>query len=293
MAADHGVAGRGVSAYPSVVTGQMVDNFLAGGAAISVLARLHDAGIVVVDLGTAIAPEPRPGLLSRRIGAGTNDFSREPAMTRAEAVRAIEVGIEIAGTLADDGCRLVIPGDMGIGNSTAAAALVATLLGVPAAEVTGRGTGLGDDAYQAKIALVDAAIELHHPDPADPVGVLAALGGFEIAGLAGLVLGAAARRIAVLLDGFIVGAAALVAVRMDPLVDAYCLAGHRSAEPGHRRVLETLGLRPLLDLDLRLGEGSGAAVALGVVDAAVRLHAEMATFAEASVDDREPRTGSH
>ncbi len=291
MAADHGVVAQGVSAFPSVVTGQMVDNFLAGGAAISVLARLHHARILVVDLGIVVPPVPRDGLVSRRIGPGTRDFSREPAMTRDEALAAIDAGIELATGLAADGCELVIPGEMGIGNSTAAAAVVAALTERPAVEVTGRGTGLDDAGVARKIAIVDAAIALHRPDPADPVAVLSAVGGFEIAGLVGLLLGAGECRIPVVLDGFIVGSAALAAVRLAPALGSRLIAGHRSAEPGHHVVLDALALRPLLELDLRLGEGSGAALAFGVIDAAVRLQREMATFEEAAVSDR-PANGT-
>lgn len=288
MAADHGIASAGVSAYPAEVTGQMVQNFLAGGAAISVLGRFHRARIVVVDMGVSVPCIARAGLVSRRIGPGTRDFSREPAMARGDVTTAIDVGIEIAEELAADGCRLLVPGEMGIGNSTAAAALVAALTGRSAGEVTGRGTGLDDAGLARKVSIIDAALALHAPDPRDPIGVLAALGGFEIAGLVGLLLGAGAAGMPVVLDGFIVGSAALAAVRLAPALGPRLIAGHRSAEPGHRVVLDALGLRPLLDLDLRLGEGSGAAIALGVIDAAVRLQAEMATFEEAAVADRPP-----
>jgi nicotinate-nucleotide--dimethylbenzimidazole phosphoribosyltransferase len=285
MAADHGVAARGVSAFPSTVTGQMVANFLAGGAAISVLARLHRARLVIVDLGTATPPPPHDGLLSRRIGAGTADFTTGPAMTRGQVLAAVDVGLDVAAGLAADDCRLVVPGEMGIGNSTSAAAIVAGLLGRPARDVTGRGTGLDDEALGRKVALIDRALADRPVDPADPIGVLAAVGGFEIAGLVGLILGAAAARMPVVLDGFIVGAAALAAVRLAPALPGRLIAGHRSSEPGHAVVLAALGLEPLLDLGLRLGEGSGAATSLGIVDAAVALLAGMATFDEAAVDD--------
>ena len=283
MAGDHGIAQRGVSAYPSEVTGQMVDNFLAGGAAINALGRLQRARLLVVDMGIG---EPRPahaGLASARLGPGTRDFSTEPAMTRSQAIDGIETGIAIATGLAADGVQLVVPGEMGIGNSTSAAAIVAALTGRPAADVTGRGTGVDDAGLSRKRAVIDAALALHRPDPGDPIGVLAAVGGFEIAGIVGLLLGAARTRTVTVLDGFIVGAAALLAVGLAPALRGHLIAGHRSAEPGHAIILETLGLSPLLDLDLRLGEGSGAAVALGIIDAAVRTHAEMATFEEAAV----------
>jgi nicotinate-nucleotide--dimethylbenzimidazole phosphoribosyltransferase len=292
MAADHGVAGRGVSAYPSAVTGQMVENFLAGGAAINALGRQLGARLVVVDMGVAAAVPARDGLLSRRMGPGTADLSVGPAMTGSQALAGIETGIAIASDLASEGIELVIPGEMGIGNSTAAAAIVAVLTGRPASDVTGRGTGLADPELARKIELIDGAIARHGLDPGDPIGVLAAVGGFEIAGIVGLLLGAAAARVAVVLDGFIVGAAALVAVAIAPALGPRLIAGHRSAEPGHRVVLDALGLRPIVELDIRLGEGSGAAVAMGVLDAALRMHREMATFEEAAVSEREADPGS-
>ncbi|MDP9483531.1 MAG: nicotinate-nucleotide--dimethylbenzimidazole phosphoribosyltransferase, partial [Chloroflexota bacterium] len=286
MAADHGVAARGVSAYPSEVTGQMVANFLAGGAAINALGRQLGARLIVVDMGVAAPLPPRAGLFSRRLGAGTRDLSVDSAMTSEQALAGILTGIELAAGLASEGIELLIPGEMGIGNSTAAAAIVAALTGRPASAVTGRGTGLSDAGLAHKTELIDAAIARHRLDARDPIGVLAEVGGFEIAGLVGLLLGAAAARVAVLLDGFIVGAAALVAVGIAPALRPHLIAGHRSAEPGHRTVLDALELRPILELDLRLGEGSGAAVALGVVDAALRMYREMATFEEAAVSGR-------
>jgi nicotinate-nucleotide--dimethylbenzimidazole phosphoribosyltransferase len=286
MAADHGVAAHGVSAYPSAVTGQMVENFLAGGAAINVLGRRLGARLIVVDMGVAAPVQPRDGLVSRRLGAGTRDLSAEPAMSRDQAMRGIETGIEVAADLATEGIELVIPGEMGIGNSTAAAAIVAVLTERPASAATGRGTGLSDAELARKIDIIDAAIARHGLSAADPIGVLAAVGGFEIAGLVGLLLGAAAGRLAIVLDGFIVGAAALVAVAIAPALRPHLIAGHRSAEAGHGVVLDALGLQPILELDLRLGEGSGAAVALSVVDASLQMHREMATFEEAAVSGR-------
>jgi nicotinate-nucleotide--dimethylbenzimidazole phosphoribosyltransferase len=284
MAADHGVTEEGVSAYPAEVTAQMLANFARGGAAINVLARQAGARLLVVDLGTRAAPEAA-GVVSRRIGPGTRNFTRGPAMTAAEAVQALETGIALAGGLADDGADLIGLGEMGIGNTTAASALTAALLGLPPAEVTGRGTGIDDATWHRKVEAVRRALEVNRPDPADPLAVLAALGGFEIAGLAGVALGAAARRLPVLVDGFIAGVAALVAMRLAPAVAGYLLASHRSVEVGHRAVLAALGARPLLDLDLRLGEGTGAALALPLVEAALRLVHEMATFAAAGVSD--------
>jgi nicotinate-nucleotide--dimethylbenzimidazole phosphoribosyltransferase len=280
MAADHGVADEGVSAYPVEVTRQMVLNFLGGGAAINVLARHAGARLVVVDLGTRT---PVEGVLSRRIGPGTRSFTRGPAMTPAEAVQALEAGIALAGELSADGVDLVALGEMGIGNSTSASALTAAYTGLPAREVTGRGTGVDDQGWNRKVAAVEKALEIN--PGREPLQVLAALGGFEIAGLAGLALGTAARRGAVLVDGFIAGAAALAAVRLAPALRGYLIASHRSVEVGHRAVLAELGTRPLLDLDMRLGEGTGAALAIPLVQASLKIVHEMATFASAGVSD--------
>jgi nicotinate-nucleotide--dimethylbenzimidazole phosphoribosyltransferase len=290
MAADHGVARQGVSAYPSEVTAQMVANFVAGGAAINVLGRLAHADVVVVDVGVAGPIPPalhgsRAGgrLIARRVRNGTDDLSVGPAMSRAEAEAAITVGLDVAAELAGNGIDLVAVGEMGIGNTTAASAIVACVTGRPPADVTGRGTGIDAAARTRKVAIVENALALHRPDPADPVGVLAAVGGLEIAALAGVMIGAASVGIPVILDGFITGAAALVATALCPRLPARLIPGHRSSEPGHRVALDHLGLVPLLDLDLRLGEGSGAALAISVVDAACRVRDEMATFSSASI----------
>jgi nicotinate-nucleotide--dimethylbenzimidazole phosphoribosyltransferase len=291
--ADHGVTAHGVSAYPSEVTAQMVANFLAGGAAINVLARMAHAEVLVVDVGVASAvsagsaPSQAGGrLLTRRIRYGTADLSAGPAMTRKEASAAIDVGLDTARQLAGEGVRLVGLGEMGIGNTTAASAIVAALTGLPPSEVTGRGTGVDDATWRHKVAVIERGLEVNRPDPADPVGVLAAVGGLEIAMLAGLALGAAAERIPVIVDGFITGAAALVAARLCPALPLRLIAAHRSVEPGHAVVLDELGLRPLLDLGLRLGEGTGAALAMTLVDAAVHVRDEIATFESAGVADR-------
>jgi nicotinate-nucleotide--dimethylbenzimidazole phosphoribosyltransferase len=286
MAADHGVAAEGVSAFPQEVTRQMVLNFAAGGAGINVLARQAGARVVVVDMGVR---EPLPasaGILARRIGPGTGNFAVEPAMTRAQAVAAIEAGISVAHSLADDSVGLLGIGEMGIGNTTAASALTAVFTGRDPAEVTGRGTGVEDAALARKVEVVRRALALHRPDPADALDALSKVGGFEIAGLCGVVLGAAARRIPVVADGFISSAAALAAVRLAPQAAGYLVASHRSVEPGHAAVLSALGLKPLLDLDLRLGEGTGAALAMHLVDASLRILLEMATFASAGVSDK-------
>lgn len=285
FAGDHGVAVRGVSAYPSEVTGQMLANFARGGAAVSVLARHVGARVVVVDMGVAHPPGALPGVLDRRLGSGTADFTRGPAMSRETAVRGIEAGIELAELLAGDGVVLLGLGDMGIANTTASSALTSAFLGLPPRVVTGRGTGIDDAGYERKIAAIEAALAANRPDPADPLGVLAALGGFEIAGLAGIVLGSSAHRIPVVLDGFITSAAALAAVRLAPRAAAFLLASHRSVEIGHARILESLGKEPLLDLGMRLGEGTGAALAMSLVDASLRILHEMATFERAGVTD--------
>ncbi len=284
MAADHGVAAEGVSAYPQEVTWQMVANFARGGAAINVLARHAGAEIVVVDMGVK-EPVALPGVLSRRVAAGSRNLAREPAMTREEAAAAVEAGIAIAQDLAARGVTLVGTGEMGIGNTTAASALTAHFTGAAAEAVTGRGTGVDDETLARKVAAVRRALALHSASASAPLDALARLGGLEIAGLAGVVLGAAARRVPVVVDGFISGAAALAAVRMAPAAAGYLVAAHRSAEPGHRAVLEALGAEPLLDLGMRLGEGTGAALAMTLVDAAIRILREMATFADAGVSD--------
>jgi nicotinate-nucleotide--dimethylbenzimidazole phosphoribosyltransferase len=284
MAADHGVAEEGVSAYPQDVTAQMVKNFLTGGAAINVLARQHGARVVVVDLGVKVAVA-LPQVRDCRLGAGTANFARGPAMSRDTAIRALEAGIVLAGELASEGIGLLGVGDMGIGNTTAASAITAVLTGQAPAHVTGRGTGIDERRLRAKVQAIERALSVNRPDAADALEVLAKVGGFEIGGLAGVMLGAAAHRVPVLLDGFITGAAALVAVGLCPAVRDYLVASHRSVEPGHQAVLAHLGLRPLLDLDLRLGEGTGAVLAMNLVEAALRILGEMATFEAAGVTD--------
>ncbi len=285
LAADHGVARQGVSAYPQAVTAQMVANFLAGGAAINALARAVGARVVVADFGV-INPPAHPELRTYSLGPGTADFTAGPAMTREQAVAAVQGGINLVEAELGAGFDLVGTGEMGIGNTTAAAAVVCALLEVPPERTVGRGTGLDREGVRRKARVVAAALNRNRPDPADPLDVLAKVGGFEIGGLVGVILGAAARRKPVVLDGYITGAAALLAVRLCPAVRPYLLASHRSAEPGHRLVLRALGLRPLLDLGMRLGEGTGAALAFMLIDAALRAHREMRTFAEAGVSNR-------
>lgn len=280
-AADHGYAEEDVSAYPAEVTRQMLLNFAGGGAAVCVLARVAGAELVVVDAGVR-EPVELAAVLSARIGPGTRNATRGPAMTRAQAQRALEAGQELARGL--DGVTAVALGDMGIASSTAAAALHAALLGAPASDVCGPGTGLDADGVRRKVQVVERALAANSP-LGDPLDVLAALGGFEIGLLAGVALGAAETGRAVVLDGFIVCAAALVAARLEPGCVAYMIASHLSPEPGHQLGLDALGLRPLLDLELRLGEGTGAVLALPLLRAAQAILSEMATFEEAGVTD--------
>jgi nicotinate-nucleotide--dimethylbenzimidazole phosphoribosyltransferase len=303
FAADHGVHAQGVSPWPQEVTGQMVANFAAGGAAVNAFARQAGAHVVVVDVGVAhplVVADPVadpssgavPRLLERRVRPGTGDLSVEPAMSRDDALRAIAVGIEVARDLVAAGHRCLLTGDMGIANTTASAALVAAFTGADPADVTGSGTGIDPATRAHKVDVVRRALELHRPDPADPVGVLAAVGGLEHGAIAGLVLGAAAHRVPVVLDGVIAGAAALVARALAPACVDACVAGHRSVEPGHSVALGHLGLRPLVDLELRLGEGTGAVLALPLVQAAVRALREMATFDSAGVAAKEAASGT-
>jgi nicotinate-nucleotide--dimethylbenzimidazole phosphoribosyltransferase len=289
-AGDHGVARNGVSAYPAEVTAQMVANFVAGGAAVNTLARTVGARLLVVDVGVA---GPIPGfdagsshggpLIQARIRAGTGDMTVEPAMTRSEALEAIAVGRRIVAGLRDDGIDLLAVGEMGIGNTTAASALASVFTGSPVDAVTGRGTGLDDAGRRRKIDAIERALRLHEPDPVDPIGVLSQVGGLEIGALVGVILEAVVNRVPLVLDGFITGAAALIAVALEPSIAPRLIAGHRSAEPGHAIVLEHLGLRPILELDLRLGEGSGAALAMAIIAAAVAVRDGMATFDDAGV----------
>ncbi len=286
FAADHGVHRRGVTPWPQEVTAQMVANFLAGGAAVNAFAAQVGAEVVVVDVGVAAPLDPAPGLLARSVRPATGDMTAGPAMTGEEVVSAVEVGIEVADELVAAGNRCLCTGDMGIANTTASAALVATFCGVDPASATGRGTGVDDATYARKLQVVRQALELHRPDPTDPLGALAAVGGLEHAALVGLLLGAAALRVPVILDGVIAGAAGLAAAALAPEAVGTWIAGHRSAEPGHAVALDHLGLRPLVDLDLRLGEGTGALLALPLVQAAARALREMATFDAAGVAEQ-------
>ena len=286
-AADHGVAAQGVSLYPAEVTPQMVLNFLAGGAAINVLARQAGARVVVADAGVNTDAFPdHAGLLKLSLGRGTADLSRGPAMDRPTAALALQRGREAVAGLAAQGLDLLAVGEMGIGNTTPSAALCACLLGLDPAQVTGRGTGVDAAAWQRKVDVIRRALALNRPDQEDALDCLAKVGGFEIGLLAGAMLEAAGRGIPVVLDGFITGAAALVAWKLDPEVRHFLLASHQSQEVGHKHLLERLGLRAYLNLDLRLGEGSGAALFLPLVDAATAILRDMATFESAGVSDK-------
>lgn len=287
FAGDHGVVREGVSAYPQVVTAQMVANFLRGGAAINVLARRAGADIVVADFGIAARELlPQQGFVDCSLRRGTGNILCEDAMTREEAIGAFLAGYDLAAAEIARGARMVGLGEMGIGNTTASSAMVAAFLNCPPAEVVGPGTGLDADGVRRKAAVVERALRARSPDVDDPVDVAAKVGGLEIAGLAGVAIAAASRRVPVLVDGFITGAAALLAARLAPGVVPYLIASHCSAEPGHRVVLQALGLQPLIDLGLRLGEGTGAALAMPIVEASLALLNEMATFEEAGVTDR-------
>lgn len=289
MAADHGVTAEGVSAYPAEVTPGMVANFAAAGAAINAIARHVGARVIVTDVGVNADISALAGVRHRKIRMGTANMAQGPAMMPDEAVRALESGIEVvdevAGAASEELCMFAT-GEMGIGNTTAASAVIAALTGRPVAEVTGRGTGITVDALPHKIAVIERALEVNRPDPGDPVDVLAKVGGLEIAALTGVILGAAARRCPVVMDGFISSAGALAAVRLCPAARPYILPSHVSVEAGHKVVLDELGLVPLFDLEMRLGEGTGAALAMSIIDAAAKTLAEMATFESAGVANR-------
>ena len=286
FAGDHGVHAQRVTPWPQEVTAQMVANFLAGGAVVNALATQVGASVTVVDVGVAAALEPAPGLVIAKVRPGTRDLSREPALTRDETLAAIEAGIATAEALLERGARVLVTGDMGIANTTPAAALIAAFTGADPAAVTGRGTGIGDGMLAHKTEVVAGALRLHRPDPADPVGVLAAVGGCEHAALAGFILAGAARRTPVIVDGVIALSAALAAVALAPDAAGALLAGHRSAEPGATVALTHLGLQPMVDLGMRLGEGTGALLAVPIVAGAVRVLHTVATFDSAGVSEK-------
>ncbi len=286
FAADHGVTVEGVSAYPSAVTPQMVLNFLRGGAGVNVLARHVGIDVRVVDIGVAFDFEAVPGLIHKKVMPGSKNLMVESAMSVAQAEQAVTVGIELATEAAQQGIGLIGTGEMGIGNTTASSAIAAVMTGQPVPEVTGRGTGIDNVGHARKIDVIQRALALHRLDSMHAMEVLAKVGGLEIGGLAGLMLGAAAARVPVVLDGFIAGAAALIAVGLQPHCKDYLIASHQSVERGHQAVLNHLGLKPLFDLDLRLGEGTGACLGMSLVFAAIKVLTEMATFDEAGVSER-------
>jgi nicotinate-nucleotide--dimethylbenzimidazole phosphoribosyltransferase len=288
FAADHGVVAEGVSAFPQEVTPQMVLNFLRGGAGINVLARHVGAAVEVVDIGVNYDFGQQPGLVSRKVAYGTRNMAKEPALTAKEALQAVMVGVERAQASIAAGADALAAGDMGIGNTTPAAALGAVFTGKPASTVTGKGTGIDDKVWSHKVAVINRALELHKPHAKNPLEALAKVGGLEIGGIAGLILGAAAGKRPLMLDGFIATAGALVAAHLAPAVTDYLIAAHRSVEAGHQLMLDTLGLKPLLNFQMRLGEGTGAALGLGLLEAGVKIYHEMATFAEAGVSEKQP-----
>jgi len=285
LAGDHGIAIEGVSAFPQEVTTQMVYNFLQGGAGINVLARHIGARVVVVDMGVACDLKPHPDLVIRKINYGTKNILKEPAMSREEAIRAINEGIEIVEEELKRGIDIIGTGDMGIGNTTPSSAIIAAITKTPVEEVTGRGTGIDDSKLKHKIKIIEKALETNRPDPNDPIDVLSKVGGFEIGGLIGIMLAGASHRIPVVIDGFISGAAALLATEIEPKVKNYLIPSHCSAEVGHSLILSFLGLKPILNLDLRLGEGTGAALGINMVDASTKILTQMATFQETGVSN--------
>ena len=283
FAGDHGVADDGVSAYPKEVTPQMVLNFLRGGAGVNVLARHVGAEVVVVDIGVDYDFKPSNGLLIKKIARGTRNMAKCPAMSREDAVKGIEVGIELAKDWSKKNVDIIGTGDMGIGNTTPSSAITAVMTEEPVENVTGRGTGINDEAFKKKVDIIKEAIRINKPDAKDPIDVLSKVGGYEIAGIAGLILGAASRRIPVVVDGFISGAGALIASCIQPAVRDYIFASHLSVEKGHMAVIKKLGNNALLDLNLMLGEGTGAALGIGLVEAGFKILTQMATFESAGV----------
>jgi nicotinate-nucleotide--dimethylbenzimidazole phosphoribosyltransferase len=287
MCGDHGVVDEGVSVYPQAVTGLMIDNFVRGRAAINVLARQAGAEVRVVDIGSLLEKTP-DGVVANKVRKGTANMAKGPAMTKQEAVAALHVGINIAFTLAEDGIELIGLGEMGIGNTTPSSAMTAVFTGKSVRDLTGRGTGINDEVLAAKIEVVERSIQVNQPNPGDALDVLSKVGGLEIAGLAGVILGAAARRIPVVIDGVIAGAAALAASRIEPRSRDYMLASHLSVEPAHRLILQDLGLKPMLHLEMRLGEGTGAALAFPLIESVTRIVREMATFEDLGIPSPAP-----
>ncbi|MDA8428823.1 MAG: nicotinate-nucleotide--dimethylbenzimidazole phosphoribosyltransferase [Geobacteraceae bacterium] len=283
FAGDHGITKEGVSLYPREVTAQMVYNFLAGGAGVNVLARHVGAEVRVVDVGVDHDFGDTAGMIHRKVARGTRNFTKGPAMTRDETLAALQVGIDLADQCKSEGIGLVGTGEMGIGNTSPSSAIITAISGKSVAEVTHRGTGIDDAALEHKIRVIEQGLALNRPDPSDPLDVLSKVGGLEIAAIAGLVLGCAANRVPVVIDGFISTAGALIASELHPHVRDYIFAAHQSVEIGHSFMLERINVRPILDLDFRLGEGTGAALAMGLIEAGVKVLKEMATFEQAGV----------
>lgn len=288
FAGDHGVAEEGVSAFPKEVTPQMVLNFIHGGAGINALAGHAGADVVVVDIGVDydFGDLKKDGFVSKKVIPGTKNMRRGPAMTREEAEQCILVGIELANEYAKKGYKIFGTGDMGIANTTPSSAITNVMTGKSVEDITGRGTGINDDAWKNKVAVIKDSIKVNNPDTSDPLDVLAKLGGAEIAGITGLIIGAAANKVPVVVDGFISTAGALIAYLIEPKTRDYMFAAHMSQEIGHKSILEKIGLRPILDLDMRLGEGTGAALAMLVIESGLKIYKEMATFAEAEVAEK-------
>lgn len=287
MAGDHGVVAEGVSAFPQEVTPQMVINFVKGGAAINVLSRQAGANLVFVDIGVAADLPILPEIINRKIAYGTANMCEGPAMTIEQAVKALETGIEIACDCIKEGTQLIGVGEMGIGNTTPSTAIIAAYSGKAIEELTGRGTGIDDKRLQIKIDAIKRALHKNKPDISNALDVLSKVGGYEIAGLAGVMIGSASKKVPIIIDGFISGAAAVIAVKLNPLIHEYLIASHLSSEPGHKAILEFLDLEPMIAMDMRLGEGTGAALAMMLVDAGMNVLSEMATFAEAGVSGAE------
>jgi nicotinate-nucleotide--dimethylbenzimidazole phosphoribosyltransferase len=283
MAADHGIVKEGVSSFPQEVTKQMVLNFIKGGAAINILARHAGVKLIVVDMGVASYIPSHSSLINKKIGLGTKNFLTGPAMTRNEAIKSINAGISVVMELVNEGCDIIGTGDMGIGNTTASSAITALITGSPVDLVTGKGTGIDDENLSKKISIIKKAVSLNLPNKDDPLDVLSKVGGFEIGGIAGVILGAAYKRIPVVIDGFISGTAALIAERLETKVREYLIASHRSQEKGHNIILKYLGLSPLLDLKMRLGEGTGSALGISLADASTKILTQMSTFKNANI----------
>lgn len=287
MAGDHGVTEEGISAYPKEVTAQMVYNFLRGGAGINVLANHIGARVVVVDMGVAEELKYHPDLVVKKVAKGTYNFTKGPAMTKEQALRSLEAGIEVVEEIINStGADIIGTGEMGIGNTTASSAITAVITGKPVLDVTGRGTGIDDDTFNRKVNVIKKALDINKPNPNDAIDVLAKVGGFEIGGLAGVTLACAASRIPVVIDGFISSASALIAVKIKPEVKDYIFAAHSSVEIGHKAILENIGQDPILNLKMRLGEGTGAALSMSLIEAGVKILNEMASFDEAGVSKK-------